>query len=338
MPKHTNIQLRETVINLSLQGKVSREIAKCLLIDKSTVNRIIAKYKSTNSLVDKPRSGRPRKTTKRVDKMIKRKSVADVKKTAMDISRELREENLADVSRSTISRRLKEVGLVGRVGVKKPLISVRNRKARLNFARKYEHWTVAEWQKVLFSDESKFQLFGSDGRKYVRRPTGTRYNSRYQIPTIKHGGGNVMVWGSFSYDGVGPLVEIKGTMDAIMYRDILTQHMLPYATQKMPRGWIFQQDNDPKHSSKLIKSFFTTKKIKVLDWPSQSPDLNPIEHLWQELKLLTGKKKHSNKAELWQDLQTQWQNLSQNCISNLIASMPRRCAAVIASKGMATKY
>jgi len=60
--------------------------------------------------------------------------------------------------------------------------------------------------------------------------------------------------------------------------------------------------------------------------------------LWQELKLLTGKKKHSNKAELWQDLQTQWQNLSQNCISNLIASMSRRCAAVIASKGMATKY
>jgi len=82
---------------------------------------------------------------------------------------------------------------------------------------------MAEWRKVLFSDESKFQLFGSDGRKYVRRPTGTRYNSRYQIPTIKHGGGNVMVWGSFSYDGIGPLVEIKGTMDAIMYRDILTR-------------------------------------------------------------------------------------------------------------------
>lgn len=78
MPKHTNIQLHEVVINLCQQGKVSREIAKVLLIDKSTVNRI-TNYKSTNSLIDKPRS-RPRKTTKRVNKIIKRKSIADVKK------------------------------------------------------------------------------------------------------------------------------------------------------------------------------------------------------------------------------------------------------------------
>jgi len=73
-----------------------------------------------------------------------------------------------------------------------------------------------------------------------------------------------MVWGSFFYDGVGPLVEIKVTVNAIMYRDILSQHM-PYAIRKMPRGWIFQQDNDPKHSSKLVKEFFTVNKVQVLD-------------------------------------------------------------------------
>lgn len=115
MLKHINLQIREAIINLFRQGKVSRKIAKFLLIDKSTVNTIsrLAKYKSTNSLADKPRGGRPRKTTKRVDKMIKRKSIADVKKIAINISRELREENLAGVSRNTVSRHLKKVGLIG---------------------------------------------------------------------------------------------------------------------------------------------------------------------------------------------------------------------------------
>lgn len=338
MPKHTNIQVRELVIHHSQQGKVSREIADLLQIDKSTVNRIINKFKTTNSLKDKPRSGRPRKTTARTDKIIKRKSVADPRKTAVDIANELRDENLADVSRSTVSRRLKEVGLIGRIGVKKPLIKPKNKKIRLEFAKKYQHWTEADWRKVLFSDESKFNLFGSDGKKYVRRPQGQRYNSRYQIPTVKHGGGHIMVWGAFSSAGVGPLVRIEGTMDAVLYRSILAEHMLPYAKKNMPRGWLFQQDNDPKHTSKLVKEFFNKNKVRVLDFPSGSPDLNPIEHLWQELKIHVGRQKRSNKNKLWEQLQEQWQNISQDRIQNLISSMPRRCAAVIAAKGMATKY
>lgn len=338
MAKHTKIEVRETVLRLSKKGKSSRDIANTLAIGKSTVNRIIAQYKSTNSLCHKNRSGRPRKTSERVDKIIRRKCVIDPRKTAARVSQELRIENLADISRSTVSRRLKVVGLIGRIGAKKPLISAKNKKARLDFAKKYQHWTASDWRKVFFSDESKFQLFGSDGRKYVRRPIGTRFDVRYQIPTMKHGGGNVKVWGAFSDNGVGPLVEINGNMDATMYRNILQEHMLPFARKNMPKGWIFQHDNDPKHSSRLVKNFLETKKVRLLDWPSQSPDLNPIEHLWQELKMHVGMKNHSNKSELWDHLQQEWEKLPQDRISQLIASMPRRCAAVIAAKGMATKY
>jgi len=86
-------------------------------------------------LKDRPRSGRPRKTSKRVDLVIKRKSIANVKKTAAEIARELQDENLADVSRSTVTRRLYDVGLFGCIGIKKPLISKRNKKARLQFAK-----------------------------------------------------------------------------------------------------------------------------------------------------------------------------------------------------------
>ena len=136
-------------------------------IGKSPVNRIIGKFTITKCLSDLSRSCRSRKTIVRVDKIIARKSTKDVKKTASEISQELRDENLANVIRITVSRPLNGVGLFGRVGVKKPLISKKNQKAWLTFAQKYEHWTPKQWSKVLFSDESKFNLFRSDGEKYV---------------------------------------------------------------------------------------------------------------------------------------------------------------------------
>lgn len=114
------------------------------------------------------------------------------------------------------------------------------------------HSTVEDWKNIAFSDESKFNLFGIDGKKYVRRSVGERNNVKYQIPTVKHGGGDLMVWGIFSAQGVGPLVEIKGIMDSVMYRDILKKNLLQYAERRMPENWVFQHDNDPKHTSKLV--------------------------------------------------------------------------------------
>ncbi|XP_072766507.1 uncharacterized protein [Anoplolepis gracilipes] len=132
MSPHTTIQLRKVVVKLSREGKTSREIsAKLLSIGKTTVNYIINKFKTTGSVADRPRSDRPRKTTARVDKLIRRKSVVDVRKTAGMIAQELRDENLADVSRITVSRRLRDIGLFGRIGVKKLLISKKNWRARL---------------------------------------------------------------------------------------------------------------------------------------------------------------------------------------------------------------
>ncbi|XP_072764631.1 uncharacterized protein [Anoplolepis gracilipes] len=212
------------------------------VFSKTTVNDIINKFKTTGSVADRPRSGRPWKTTARVDKLIRRKSVVDVRKTACMIAQELRDENLADVSRITVSRRLRDIGLFGRISVKKPLISKKNPRARLQFAENHKDWTVQDWKKVLFSDESKFKLFG-----------------------MKHGGGGVTVWGAFSYEGVGPLVGIEGVMDRFVYKDIFDKQMLLYAKDNMPHGWIFQHDRDPKHASKIVSQYLSAKKVRVLE-------------------------------------------------------------------------
>jgi len=95
---------------------------------------------------------------------------------------------------------LHDVELFSRISIKK-LTSKKNKKTRLQFVKDHLNWTIEDWKKVVFSDESKFNLFG-DGRQHIRHPIGTRNNVRYQIPTVKYGGESVMVWGIFSAQGV----------------------------------------------------------------------------------------------------------------------------------------
>lgn len=336
--KEYPVAFRESVVDALRKGRSQAQTARDFNISRQLVSLWNRKYKINLHVENKPRSGRPRKTTAKQDRLIIRKSKADPKLTSMAIHTDLKENHGIQVHVSTVKRRLAEAGLHGRRPSKKPLISAKNRKARLAFARKHKDWTQQQWSKVLWSDESKYNLFSSDGIKYVRRPKNQRNNVRYQVPTVKHGGGNVMVWGCFSSNGTGPLVRVNGIMDRFVYKDILDKNMLPYARKNMPKKWIFQQDNDPKHKSKLLQDYFASKKVTVLEWPSQSPDLNPIEHLWEELDRQIRVKKYTNEAELFTALQVAWDKIPMSRISKLIASMPRRCKAVIESKGYATKY
>lgn len=108
---------------------------------------------------------------------------------------------------------LNEYLLKGRVAAKKPYLRPANIKKRLKFANDHKHWTEEDWMKVLFTDESKFEIFGTKRRVYIRRRPHEKYHKSCILPTVKHGGGSVMVWGSVSAKGVGPLKLIEGIMD-----------------------------------------------------------------------------------------------------------------------------
>jgi len=129
-----------------------------------------------------------------------------------------------------------------------------------------------------------------------------------------------MLWGCVASAGTGNLVKVEGRMDSIQYQQILENNVQESVEKlKLHRGWIFQQDNDPKHSSKSTKAFMQRNKYNVLEWPSQSPDLNIIENVCYDLKRAVHARKPSNLTELEMFCKEEWSkkwSFQQNPDSN----------------------
>ena len=162
--------------------------------------------------------------------------------------------------------------------------------------------------------------------------------------TLKFGGGSLIFWGCFRWKGTDHSYKIIGKMDADLYVEIIEDELChsvfhwDYNTDNI----VFQQDNDPdpKHTSKQATCCFKENKINVMQWPPQSPDLNPIEHLWGVLKrnLVTYPKPPMLMQKLWEQVQVEWEAISVEECQKLVESMPNRIAAVLKAKGGYTKY
>ena len=148
-----------------------------------------------------------------------------------------------------------------------------------------------------------------------------------------------MLWGCFSAAGTGGLVRVEGKLNGAKYRDILNENLVQSAQDlRLGRRFTFQQDNDPKHTAKTMQEWLRDNSVNVLEWPSQSPDLNPIEHLWRDLKMAVHRRSPSNLTELERICREEWQKIPKSRCAKLVASYPRRLKAVIAAKGASTKY
>ena len=144
-----------------------------------------------------------------------------------------------------------------------------------------------------------------------------------------------MVWGCVTAHGVGALHRIVGIMKKEMYQNILETEFQRSAQMLFPDGnYLFQQDNDPKHTAGVVQNYIRQSGIPLLDnWPAQSPDLNPIENLWAILDLKLQSRKPNTEAELFEQLQRTWQELDAGLLTRLADSMPSRIEKVIAAKG-----
>lgn len=150
-----------------------------------------------------------------------------------------------------------------------------------------------------------------------------------------------MFWGCFSYHGLGPLVPHLGSVTGEMHAKLLKKHAFPALRKFFPRGnGIFQEDNARPHTSKIAVAAREQSGLKFLPWPAQSPDLNPIENLWDRVKkrVYSRRKKPKNLFELTRAVKAAWKAIPLEHIQVLVDSLPRRIEAVIAAEGGPTKY
>ncbi|KAI2648769.1 Transposable element Tcb2 transposase [Labeo rohita] len=209
-------------------------------------------------------------------------------------------------SRTTARRCLQDVGFSCRIPCVKPLLNNRRRQKCLAWAKDKKDWTAAEWSKVMFSDESKFCTSSGNQGPRVWRKRGEAQNAHCLRSSVKFPQ-SVMVWGAMSSAGVGPLCFLRSKVNAAVYQDVLEHFMFPAADQlNGDADFIFQQDLALAHSAKAISTWFKDHGIPVLNWPGNSPDLNPIENLWGIVKRKMRYARPNNAEELKATIRATW--------------------------------
>ncbi|UYV81400.1 hypothetical protein LAZ67_20001079 [Cordylochernes scorpioides] len=238
------------------------------------------------------------------------------------------------ISTRTISCHLVANGLHSCRPLRRLPLTPPNRRQRLEWCRARSTW-MTEWHRVVFSDESRFCLSSDSRRVRVWRRRGERSNPAAIVerPTVRQRG--IMVWGAIAYDSRSPLLRIQGTMTAQRYvDDVLRPVTLPYL-QGVPNA-LYQQDNARPHTARISQQ--ALQDVQMLPWPPYSPDLSPIEHVWD----IIGRRLHAlpqprSEDELWQMVEREWRAIPQDAIRTLFDSLPRRVAACIAVRAEVLK-
>jgi transposase len=305
------------------------------------------RYRERGDAENAPNHGGLRKTTKRDDRHIVRDALSNRRQTLGELSAN----SVCTVSVRTLKRRLAEKHIKKWRAANRPLLKDEHAALRLAFAIEHRDWTAEDWKRAVWSDECSVEKSADPRQIWCFRTPDEKW-LKDCIHGSRHSGRlSVMVWGSFAGEIPGPFRVVVGRITGASYLELI-QEVLPnflnevYDTLQLDP--IFMQDNAPVHTANIVKDWLNENDFEVFNWPPYSPDLNPIEHIWVELKRLlhqnfpdiankTGDN-DSYKQYLGECLEYCWRQIDDRVFWNLCQSMPRRMAAVIEAGGWYTRY
>ena len=338
MPR-LNLEERYQILGLLQAGFSQAAVARRFNVARSTVVRLVRRFGATGSAADSPRSGAPRVTSRRQDNYIRVRHLRNRFLNAAQIALTTIGTRGRPVHRMTIFRRLREHGIRAHRPYRGPLLTQRHRRNRVLFAANHRQ---QNWRNVVFSDESRFNLYHTDGRQRVYRRRGERFCDNTVIQHDRFGGGGVMVWGAINHNFKSRLIIIDGNLTARRYVDEIVHPVLIPRLRRQPNvnHLTFQHDNARAHTAAVTANFLQQQGVHVMDWPSISPDLNPIEHLWDELdhRLRRRQRPLQTLRELRQALEQEWNNIHIATVRRLCRSMPSRLKECLNHNGGHTQY
>lgn len=332
---------RERAVGMLMAGTPYAQVARRFGVHRSTIQRLQTRLQQTGSTHDRPRSGQPRVTTPAQDRHIRVMHLRDRFRVPAETASETVGRNRPRISYRTVQRRLRERGIRAYRAHVGMVLTQPRRDNRMRWAQRHSNrnWPNANWRRVVFSDESRFQLYRNDGRRRVYRRRGERFTEQCVRQVDRFGGGSVMVWGAIRSGWKSALVIVDGALNAQHYRDvILAPHVVPYVTGH--DDTIFMHDNARPHVARICQAYLDAHDVEVMNWPPYSPDMNPIEHLWDimDRRVRQRMPQPRSLAELRVALLDEWNNIPQTQINGLVNSMPRRVRDLLAANGGHTRY
>lgn len=337
MPRLSS-QDRGIALGMVQAGLPMNQVAARFNVSHVTIINLMRRFQETGSVADRPRTGQPRVTDPGMDRHIVLTHLRNRFQPA-SVTARTTEGRRGNISERTVRRRLTAANLSCRRPYVGPILTRPRREARLQWANQYRRWTLRQWDGVLFSDESRFCVSQADGRIRVWRRPGERYADCCVNEVDRWGGPSVMVWGGITTRYRTTLHVFDGNVNARSYQnDVLQGHVVPFF-QMHEDVHTFQQDNARAHTAIACTTFLMQQTFEVLPWPAYSPDLSPIEHLWDELgRRVNTLYNPRTRDQLRDALIQEWNSITQQSIYELTRSMRRRITSVIDARGGHNRY